>query len=70
MSLELFVLSMARHQNVDLITIAGCKSKWNNGSFLQDLAGGLAKKYPTRLLNGSKLKNTHYAGGLTEVSFL
>jgi hypothetical protein len=42
--LEPFVISLAEHQNMNVITVVGGKSECNDSRHVQDLVIGLSKK--------------------------
>jgi hypothetical protein len=65
--LESFVLSMAEHQNTDVITVVGDKYECTS-SYVEELAAGLARKLPTRRVPGNELINRNFTRTLIEVS--
>jgi hypothetical protein len=53
--LESFVINLAEHQNVNVITVVGGKSECTSSRHVQDLVIGLSRKLLTRRLHGTDL---------------
>jgi hypothetical protein len=68
--LESFVISVAEHQNMNVITIVGGKSECNSSRHVQELVIGLSRKLPTRRLHGNDLIKRNVSNTPAEVPHL